>query len=183
MAKKNESFNKTKTLVFTALLFALALILSLVERSFAIFSGTIPGIKIGFSNIIVMYAVFFVGVKQAYSIAVLKSFFIMIVSSPISATMSLAGGIASVTIMLMLMLVFKSKVSYLILSLFGAVTHNVAQLLAVQLYSKVFTIYYLLPILIVSGVVMGVITSIILKFIFPAINKLGLNKKNNIKNS
>ena len=179
MAKNTDNINRTKSLVFTALLFALALIFSIIERSFPVISGMIPGIKIGFSNIIVMYAVFFVGIKQAYFIAILKAFFVMIVSSPISATMSFAGGIVSVTIMLILMKVFKGMISYLILSIFGAVFHNIAQLLAVQLYSKAFTIYYLLPILVLSGVVMGVLTSIVLKFIFPAINKLGLNKNTN----
>ncbi len=175
----NKNFNKTRELVFTALLFVLALVLSIVERSFPILAGAIPGIKIGLSNIIVMYAAFFIGFKQAYLIAVLKALFVLIVTSPVSAVMSFCGGIASVTVMLILSKVFKDKISYLLLSIFGAISHNVAQLLAVQIFSRAFTIYYLLPILIVSGLIMGILTSIVLKFIFPALNKLGLNKKIN----
>ena len=100
---------KIKRTVLTGLLFAIALILSYVENALPPLIVTVPGIKIGLSNIVVMYALFFLGKKEAYIIAFLKSAFVLIIRSPVSAFLSLCGGVLSITVMLMLMLIFKRK--------------------------------------------------------------------------
>ena len=76
----------------------------------------------------------------------------------------------SITVMLMLMLIFKKKISYLIISIMGAVFHNIGQLLAVCIiYTNIYILAYL-PVLLIAGVVAGSLTTILLKLALPAFN-------------
>ena len=91
--------SRTQRLVIVSLFFAVALIISVVENSLPPVPGTIPGVKFGFSNIAVMYVLFFVGKKEAYAVAVLKSVFVFSTRGVIAAFLSLSGGLLSITIM------------------------------------------------------------------------------------
>ena len=67
---------KTEQLVLTALLFALAIVFAMIENDLP--SIPVPGVRIGLSNIIVMYDLFFLGAKKQYAISVLKALFYLI---------------------------------------------------------------------------------------------------------
>lgn len=163
---------KTKQLVLTALLFAVALVLSVVENSFPPISAGIPGIKLGLSNIAVMFALFFLYKRQAFTIAVLKALFVLSTRGPIAGLLSLSGGVLSIAVMALLIFVFKDRVSYLILSIFGSVSHNVGQFIIISiLYTNMYLWVYL-PVLLVAGVIAGIATSTLLRFILPAFKKL-----------
>jgi len=169
---------KIKLLVLTSLLFAIALVLSIVENSLPSISFLVPvpGVKLGLSNIAVMYALFFLNKKPAFTIAVLKGLFVVMTRGTIAGILSLSGGLLSVIVMALLMAVFKDKISYLILSIFGAIMHNVGQFIVVSvIYSNVYLWVYL-PVLLISGVVAGIATSTLLRFILPAFNRLVSNK-------
>lgn len=159
-----------KKVAFLGLLFALALVLSFVESSIP-FGGVLPpGVKPGLSNIVTMYAVFFLGYGEAFSVAVLKSIFVLITRGPIAALMSVCGGVFSVLVMLLLLLP-KRRLSYLVLSVFGAVAHNLAQLAAASALLGSGALYYA-PLLIIAGVGMGVLTGVLLRAVLPALQKL-----------
>lgn len=162
--------NKTQQMVLTSLIFALAVVLSLVENSLP--PLPIQGVKFGLSNIAVMYALFFLGKKPAYLIALLKGMFVFFTRGAVAGALSLTGGLLSLTVMVLLMLIFGERNSYLRLSLFGAVFHNVGQFLVVQLIYTGLSIWAYLPILMVSGVIAGVVTSMLLRFILPALKQL-----------
>jgi heptaprenyl diphosphate synthase len=163
---------KLVRLVLTGLLFAAAIVLSMVEDALQL-PVPAPGVKFGLSNIVVMYALFFLGKKEAYLVAVLKSMFVFITRGLIASVLSLSGGILSITVMILLMVVFKDKISYLIISIAGSVFHNLGQLIAVSLiYTNLLLIVYL-PILLVSGVIAGIATSTLLRVFIPALKKLG----------
>ncbi len=172
MDKSKKDIPKTKLLVLTALLFAVALVLSVVENSLPSISGSVPGVKLGLSNIAVMYALFFLDKRQAFIIAVLKAGFVFITRGPIASLLSLSGGVASVIIMALLIYIFKDKISYLILSIFGSVTHNVGQFVVISfIYTNMYLWVYL-PVLLIAGVIAGIATSVLLRFILPAFNRL-----------
>jgi heptaprenyl diphosphate synthase len=177
-SKNNNSpktnLDRTKRMVLTGLLFALALVLSLVENSFPQLAVPVPGVKLGLSNIAVMYALFFVGAGQAFSIAVLKALFVLITRGTVAAFLSLLGGVLSVAIMLIILFIFKEKVSYLIISVFGSVFHNIGQFIGISLIYTSMGLWAYLPILIISGIIAGIVTSTLLRFILPAFEKLGL---------
>ncbi len=165
--------SKTKSLTLTAMIFAVALVLAIVENMLPPLPLALPGVKFGLSNIAVMYALFFVGPKRAYAIAVLKGFFVFITRGIIAMSLSLTGGLLSVTTMAVFLFFYKEKVSYLVLSILGGISHNIGQFLVIMvLYAGVNMLPYL-PILLISGLVAGIITSTLLKAILPALKRLG----------
>lgn len=165
--------NKTQSLTYTAMLFAVALVLAIVENMLPPLPLAVPGVKFGLSNIAVMYALFFVGGKKAYAIAILKGGFVFATRGIIAMSLSLTGGLLSVTIMLLCMAICKEKVSYLVLSILGGIFHNIGQFLVIMvLYQGVNMLPYL-PILLISGLVAGIMTSTLLRAILPALKRLG----------
>jgi heptaprenyl diphosphate synthase len=168
---KNKKSNHTRQLVLTGLIFALALVLSMVENALPV-PVPVPGVKLGLSNIAVMYALFFLGRNRAIMIAVLKASFIFMMRGGMAGLLSLSGGLVSLAVMMLLMLLFKDRISYLILSVFGAVFHNLGQFTVVSyIYTDMFLWGYL-PVLLISGVAAGVVTSVILRGILPAFKRL-----------
>ena len=73
------------------LLFAVAVVLSYIEGMVTI-PGLPPGIKLGLSNIVTMYCVFFLGVPSAYTLAILKALSVLLMRGPTGALLSLLGG-------------------------------------------------------------------------------------------
>ena len=61
----------------------------------------------------------------------------------------------------------------MLLSIIGALAHNLGQLLASVAYTSAVMLYYL-PVLVVSGIVMGIVTGTVLRVAMPYINRLGL---------
>lgn len=169
---KSQGFGKTKQLVLTALMFAVALVLSIIEGILPPVPIPVPGVKFGLSNIAVMYALFFLSKSQAYTIAVLKAVFIFVTRGAIAGALSFCGGILSIVIMAVLMLLFKKRVSYLILSIAGAVAHNIGQFIAITFIYIGMNLWAYLPVLLISGVLAGIVTAVLLKFILPAFKKL-----------
>lgn len=162
----------TKKLTLLAMLFALALVLSFVESAIPPITGLIPGIKLGLSNIVVMYAVFCLGSGYAAAIALLKSAFVLMTRGLIAAVLSLGGGLCSTGIMVLLLIIFKDKISYTAISICGSIAHNIVQLvIAVFITQTKLTVLYL-PILLVSGVFMGTVTGTTLRVVMPYLEKL-----------
>ena len=123
--------------------------------------------KIGLSNIVVMYTLF-PRQKGGYLVGVLKALFVFITRGMVAGILSLGGGVLSITVMVLLMIVFKEHISYFILSIAGAVFHNLGQLAAVSLlYTNMLFIVHL-PILLISGVVAGTVTATLLRVFLPA---------------
>ncbi len=110
----SKGVHKTRSLVLTGLLFALALVLTVVENAFPALPLPVPGVKFGLSNIAVMYALFFLKKSQAFSIAVLKGLFVAATRGVIAGILSISGGILSLTVMIIIMIAFNKKASYVI---------------------------------------------------------------------
>jgi len=168
------SLKKTKMLVLTGLLFALALVFSMIENAIPPLPITVPGVKFGLSNIVVMFALFFIGTKEAFAIAVLKSIFVILVRGAVAGFLSFFGGVFSVIVMASLILIFRTKISYLIVSIFGSIFHNIGQFIAISIVYTSLGLWAYIPILLISGVVAGIITATMLRILLPAFKKLGI---------
>ena len=93
-----------------------------------------------------------------------------------AACMSTAGGLVSVTVMLVLIRLKRLDLSYTLISVCGSLGHNFGQLaMASVIMQSGFVIYYL-PIMAVSGIGMGVATGVILRVMLPYMNKLRLTQ-------
>lgn len=168
--------SKTHEIALSGLLFALAMALSFVEGTLVI-PGLMPGMKLGLANIVVMYALFFMGGKQALVLDLLKALFVFLVSGWTAGFLSLCGGLFSLLVMWVLYDHFPVQPTWFILSVCGALTHNVGQLLGASvILSSAMSLYYA-PVMLVFGLIMGSLTSITLRALLPALGRLGYNTR------
>ena len=159
----------------TGILFALALLLSYLESFLTPLLGLPPGVKIGLSNIVVLYTLRFTSRWQALLLVLLKAGFALLSRGAMSGMLSLAGGLLSFAVMALLLLPGRPPSMWLV-SIAGAAFHNMGQLLLVRLWMGAFSLHYA-PILLISGVAMGSLCAILLRALLPAMEKAGLVKK------
>jgi len=159
--------NKTHHLVLLSLLFAMAIVLTFVENMLPPLIPTIPGLKFGLSNIIVMYTLIFLGYQPALAIVLLKGLFAFGTRGAMAGAFSTFGGLFALCAMALVLFIFKKQATYLSISMIGAVCHNLGQFLMVLLFYGA-AMWTLLPILILSGIVAGAITATSLRFLLPA---------------
>ena len=152
------------------LLFALSILLSFAESAL-IPPLPVPGLKIGLSNIVTMYCLFCMGRREAYTIAVLKSMFVLLTRGAVGAAMSLAGGLASVTVMLLLG-AGREKRSFLFISICGGLAHNAGQLFTAAAVLKSAMVFYYFPALALFGIAMGVLTGVLLRSLMPHFKRI-----------
>ena len=173
MAAQNRN-RKVKRLALMGLLFARAMALSFLESLLPALPMLPPGIRLGLSNIVTMYALFALGPVSGYTIAVLKSLFVLLTRGAVAAAMSASGGIASVTVMLLLSLLPGIRRQYLLLSVFGGAAHNMGQLIAARFIISNQYVWYYLTVLLAAGLLMGAITGMALRVVMPYLDRLSL---------
>ena len=174
MPYNRRNYNKTHSIALSGLLFALAMALSFIEGTLVI-PGLLPGMKLGLANIVVMYALFFMGPKQAFVLDVLKAFFVFLVSGWTAGFLSLCGGLLSLLVMWLLYYHCPLRPTWFILSVCGALAHNIGQLLGASVILSTAVSLYYAPIMLVLGLVMGMLTSVTLRAMLPALGRLGYN--------
>lgn len=162
MPYNRRNYNKTHSIALSGLLFALAMALSFIEGTLVI-PGLLPGMKLGLANIVVMYALFFMGPKQALVLDVLKAFFVFLVSGWTAGFLSLCGGLLSLLVMWLLYYHCPLRPTWFILSVCGALAHNIGQLLGASVILSTAVSLYYAPIMLVLGLVMGMLTSVTLR--------------------
>ncbi len=164
----------SRRIAITGVLFALAMALSYAESTLSLLFLLPPGVKLGLANIVIMYCLLFAGPRYALSLVLLKSAFALITRGAIAALLSLSGGALSFITLLILLYVFKQKTNYFITSVSGAIAHNLGQLLALSLFfNSAYTFYYA-PVLLISGLAAGTVTSLTLRALIPTLSKLNL---------
>lgn len=162
--KKTKAINLKKYTAM-AILTAVSLILFTVES--AIPPIGIPGVKLGFSNVVTLIAMVFLGRREAFIILTMRIILASIFSGSIlSFGFSIVGGMLAFTIMALTINVFGEKKIWII-SVLGAIFHNAGQL-AVAVFATgtpKITIYapVLLLSAIVTGAIIGVVTTGLLK--------------------
>ena len=136
-----------KAITQTAAAAALALVLGYIESLLPGFVP-IPGIKIGLSNLAVIYALYRIDAKSAWGVMLIK----------VTLSSLLFSG--------MQYLKKKDAVSIIGTSVSGGVLHNLGQLAAAAFWLKSVSVYFYLPPLILGGAVCGIIIGIVCKTVF-----------------
>lgn len=163
---------KAKRIALLGMLFALSAVFSIIEGMLQPFFMLPPGVKLGLANVVVMAALLFLRRRDAAALVVLKSLFVLLTRGASSAMLSIAGGALSLAVMILLTLQ-KNRYTLLIISVSGAIAHNIGQLLVICFFmtQSMYTLYYT-PVLILSGLIMGILTSLVLKMLIPPLEKL-----------
>ncbi|MDF2677694.1 MAG: heptaprenyl diphosphate synthase component [Bacillota bacterium] len=159
---------KTKSITRLSILLTVALILGYFENLIPL-NASIPGVKLGLSNTVLMYAIYMINIKDAFILMILKVILSGILFAGVSgAIYSFAGGLLS----LIMMIVIKKvpDVSIIGVSVVGAVFHNVGQIAMASLVVENKYIFFYLPVLLISAVTTGVLTGIIAKYTLKALS-------------
>lgn len=168
--------NAAKNTAFLGVMLSVVFVLSWLEFIVSSLLLLPPHIKLGLANIVIMYCVIFVSKKSALTLSILKSLFVLLTRGPIAGLLSFCGGMLSIIIIIVLIAIFKDKISFIALSVAGALAHNMGQLIAMTpIFGSLMFISYL-PVMIVSGVIAGTLTGILLKVTFPIFTYINFNK-------
>ncbi|MBR4026883.1 MAG: Gx transporter family protein [Lachnospiraceae bacterium] len=160
---------KRKT-AYLGVFLALALICSYVEVLIP-FSIGIPGIKLGLANIVVVFALYTLGAKEAFLISIARILISgFMFGNIVGIAYSFAGGILSFLVMVGLK---KTNLLHCIsVSVAGGIFHNIGQILvATYLVSNYYVLYYI-PVLMIAGFITGGCIGFLAQEIFLRIGKL-----------
>jgi len=166
---------EARQLVLLALLIALSMGLHVVESSMPVVMP-MPGIKLGLANIVTVICLFIFSAKEAIVIVILRLILVGIAAGTLftpSFWISCGGGLASLIIMIFAKGL--TKLSPIGISLLGAMSHNLGQLMVVSLIMSSQAVFYYLPWLIVWAIPMGLITGFSAKAAIKALRNAGVN--------
>lgn len=154
----------SRKLSYGALLCACAIIFGYIESLLPL-PIPIPGIKLGLSNLVLLYALY-QNKPLAWGIMFVKVLASSLLFSGMTAFFyALAGGICSMLVMTLLLKA--GKFSVISISMAGGVFHNLGQLAAAILLLVNIKAGYWLPFLILAGglagTILGVVCRILLK--------------------
>ena len=165
----------TKRLAYLSLMVSQALVLSIIEAWVPMPTAMVPGIKLGLANIITLIVIIFFGSKEAILVVtvrcILASFF---GGGIIIFLFSITGGLLSTVIMAVLYKKLSKVFGILGISVAGSISHNIGQLTMASLIMKELSVMTYLPILLISGIIMGCFVGLCSAFISKAIKKTGI---------
>ena len=167
---------KVRRIAMLGMMLAMMVSLSALEHSLPPLPGLPPNLRLGLSNVVTMYAIFFIGYRHAILLAAIKSLFVLMIRGAMAGVLSFSGGILSVLGIILLTFCFGSSVTYIVLSITGAILHNLGQIAIAALVLGMSTALVLLylPVLIVAGVIMGTITGTLLRMVMPLFSRVKL---------
>ena len=148
---------KTKKLTQMAMLTAIALTIFMVEAQIPALVP-VPGVKLGLSNLVTVFAVFAMGPKEAASILFARVFLGAIFAGNFSTIFySAAGGACAILVTIGLKRVLTLSQLWVAGAL-GAVAHAIGQMaMAIAITATPGLIVYL-PVLIVTSIITGLFT-------------------------
>ncbi len=173
-SERNLHITMNKYISSFSIYVSLAFIFSYIEAILPISIG-IPGIKLGFANIIIVLVLYINRKKRdALYISILRVILVGFTFGNLSTMIySLCGGILSSLIMILL---YKTnKFSIIGVSIAGGTFHNIGQLLVASFILETSQLVYYLPILIISGIITGACIGTISKACLTRIKNINNN--------
>ncbi len=148
----------TRRTAYSGLLLATMLVLGYVESLLPAVAG-VPGVKLGLSNSVLIFAVYMLNLPTAWVLMVLKVLLSGLLFGGASTIMyAMAGGVLSMGFMSVLSR-FKS-VHSITVSMVGGVMHNVGQVAVAMLMFHTQQLLYYMAILIFVGMACGALTGV-----------------------
>lgn len=163
-----------KKAAYMGMLTALAFVFSYIESLLPLNLG-IPGVKLGLANLVVIVALYTMGVRAAFTLSLVRIVLAgLTFGNPASMIYSLAGGMLS----LLVMVAGKRIKAFSIMgvSVLGGVSHNVGQILVAVLVMENANLAYYLPVLILAGTIAGVLVGILAAVLAKRLEKIAAPK-------
>ncbi len=148
---------KTRDLTLMSLLTAVGLILFVVEAQIPV-PVAIPGVKLGLANVVTLFALWLLSRRAAATVLILRVVLgNFVVGNLMMMLYSLSGGLLCLLVMALMKPLFSEKQIFL-LSMFGAIAHNIGQLAAAVFVMGTASILLYAPVLLLSGLITGFFT-------------------------
>lgn len=166
------SQNKVRKLTILSLILASGIALNLVEPPFLFFLA--PGIKIGFSNIATLFALYYFGGIEAVTIGILRPTIVSLIKGNIFTLefiLSFSGSFTSSIFMVLFKKIGERKISVKGVSIIGGITHNLAQFVVIYIVTVNKLLLLYLPVLLLFGGVSGLIIGLITEFLIGRLKK------------
>lgn len=165
----------TRRLVYLSLLLAMATALHVLEGLFPI-PLPFPGVKLGLANILTLLVLYLYDLRAAMTVAIARVLLGSLLGGTFFAPaffLGLTGAVISTLIMTLL--VKKTKCfSPLGISLCGAVSHNLGQLLMASFLLQNQAIFFYLPILLLGAIPTGLVTGYLLQGLLERLEATGI---------
>ena len=160
-----------------ALLTAMALAISLIEHYIPL-PIPIPGAKLGLSNIIILVSLYFYGFKASLTIALLKSFMLVLITGAVTSFFYSAAGAILSSIAMALALKFHDRLfSFIGVSEIGAFAHNLGQIIVAAIIMENIKMFTYFPLLVLVGTFSGFFVGLSSNFIIKHMKKLSIGEK------
>ena len=162
---------KVKKLTVMALLCAIALTIFMIEAQIPPLVP-IPGVKLGLSNIVTVFAVFVLGPAEAAVILFGRIFLGAVFAGNFSSILySASGGLLAILVTIGLRKLLTPQQLW-IAGCLGAIAHSIGQMAMAVLVTGTVSIAVYLPIMIVCSIVTGIFTGLCAQLLVKRGNKL-----------
>jgi heptaprenyl diphosphate synthase len=175
--KNGVPFNNTREnhseTIHIALLSAYAVGLHSIE---AFIPTPVPWLRLGLANIITLTTLYLYGLKAGMTVTLVRVFIRSLLAGTFlgpAFIMSLGGGIASTLVMWIVIVLSRRFLGPVSLSIIGALTHNIIQLLLayVLFVRQIKAIVLISPVILTAGIITGVFNGIVTNLIIKKIQE------------
>ncbi|MDD6142837.1 MAG: Gx transporter family protein [bacterium] len=147
---------QSRRIAVCGMLLALMLVLGFVESQLPV-AASVPGIKLGLSNGVLIFAVYMLNVPTGFLLMGLKVLLSgLMFGSPSAMMYAFAGGLLSMIVMSLLSRM--KGLSPVVVSMAGGVSHNVGQVAMAMMILQTPQLLYYMAVLMVAGLVTGMAT-------------------------
>lgn len=159
-----------RRLALLAILTAIALTIFVVEAQFPL-PVPVPGMKLGLSNIVTLFALSVFGWKEALAILLVRVFLgNLITGQMMSLFYSLAGGLLSFACMALILRILK-KDQLWVAGVIGGITHNIGQTAVAVFVTRTPALLAYLPVLILCGILTGALTGLVAQLLIQKLRR------------
>jgi heptaprenyl diphosphate synthase len=172
-SERAKSGWQPKDIARLGMMLALATALHIFESQLP--SLPLPGARIGLANVVSLFALYCFGAKEAFLLIILRQ----VAGSVFTGTFftpafffGLSGGLLSVAVMSLVLAVYR-RASPIFVSLFGAVAHNIGQLLVAWYFTGQALVLFYLPYLLWFAIPAGALVGKLMELLLPYLKTTG----------
>lgn len=169
----SDKFRKS---IFAAVFVAISLGVSVLENMIPteIFLSALPGVKLGLSNIVSISALFLLGNFYALTISILRPLLTLLAFGNVfSFALSVFGGVLSIVSAMLVKKAVGKSMSFVGLCVVSAFFHSLGQtIMCTLLMNTKMLLFTYFPIFALASIVMGIISGILLNFLFPKLENV-----------
>ena len=156
---------KVRKIALLGVLLAMTIVIGILESFIPSF--TIPGIKLGLANIVILITLYEIGILESVFINLIRVIVVSLVRGSFLSMgffMSLTGAFLSLGIMIVFYLLIK-KFSIIGVSVIGSLFHVIGQIIIAIIYLGSLYVIFYLPLIAFAAVITGIIVGFIARSI------------------